>query len=139
LNKTSNKYFQEFNPDSAFNLNEFKDYIISNVNAYNDLSLSCLERTIHPSDIQQIAENNIFESEGYIEEDEEDTPRRLSSNKLTNEEINDPDLEYYVTTSEEISDVLNGRMKFDRKFMLILIEQKIVLNEEEREFPVIKT
>jgi hypothetical protein len=137
-NKSSNKYFQESNPDSTFNLNEFKDYIINNLNAHNDLSLSCLERTIHPADLQQIAGDNIFESDGYIEEDDEDTPRHLSSNNLLNEEINDPNMEYYLTTPEEINNVLYKRMKFERKFMLNLTEHRFILDEEEREFPIIK-
>ena len=145
---SSTKIYQENNQDTTiFNLNEFKDYIINNYKDYynHDLSIS-LERPFLPHDIQQLhgAEHE-FDSDGYVEEDDEDTHEKLSSKENIIKSFNDKeeiqttdDVKYIVTNHDEMREILCGH-KSDNKYKLMYIEKNIKIYNEERCITIIQS
>jgi len=76
----NNNNQQNFYDVSILNLNDFKEQIIKS-QVFKDLNIDMsisIDRTILPADIQKVAGNEkIFDSEGYVEEDEEDLKENL--------------------------------------------------------------
>lgn len=72
-NNNTNNNLNILNDNTILNLNDFQEHIRQNFKELNvDLSVS-LDRPLLPTDIQRVVGNNlIFDSEGYIEEDDED-------------------------------------------------------------------
>jgi hypothetical protein len=107
-----------------FNLNDLKEYVMQN---YNDMSVS-LEKTFFAHDIQHFGGDNVFDSDGYIEDDD-DTPKKVrdyDSDILptTNKTI---DGKILLSTEDHVLKILNSNPE-ERKYCLehieVLIDEK---------------
>jgi hypothetical protein len=120
---TASKQFAENNPDtSMFNINDLKEYVLMN---YQDMSIS-LERTYFANDIiQHIGGDNVFDSEGYIEDDD-DTPKKIRDydSDIVPALNRTSDGKIILSKEDDITKVLNSNTE-ERKYCLEYIQEII--------------
>jgi hypothetical protein len=133
LNKmATNKFALDNNIEgSILNLNEeFKEQILNNLKEMNyDLSLSL----VLPSYIEAGNVENIFDSEGYIEEDAEDfNDKNVSFDVILNKDepvvsmgIGD---KMVITTIEELNEALYGIAEQEDRYSLIVDNREVMVN-----------
>jgi hypothetical protein len=136
LNRMStNKFAFEKNIESSLiNLNEeFKEQILNNLKDYNyDLSIS-LERPFLPSYIEA-GNGEIFDSDGYIEEDAEDfNDKNVSFDIILNKDvqpvININEDKRVINTLEDINIALYGTgVEHEDRYSLIVDSKEVLVN-----------
>lgn len=148
INSQPNNLHNNFYDISILNLNDFKDQLKKS-QAFKDLNIDLsisLERGILPADIQKVAgDERIFDSDGYIEEDEEDLKENLEGSpfhsftnkpvEIQNKRKNSFDAENFNLSNKnpKISDKFNNstnNQDMDIKFLTN--SEKIVVSTPEQ-------
>jgi hypothetical protein len=140
LNKMSfNKFALENNIESSLvNINdEFKEQILNNLKEYNyDLSIS-LDRPFLPSYIEA-GNGEIFDSDGYVEEDAEDfCDKNVSFDVILNSKVDSQPAvredNRVINTIADLNEALYGKTGIERedRYTLIVDSKEVAVEDQE--------